>query len=126
MPVRTTGAELRSIFRDISGQIKLLATDDDQTLVTGKASHTIYIQKIIVTVTTDAAQALTFQDSASTPKVIAYIAASPGLVVKSFDFGDYGTALGEGKNFIANVAAAGLAANILWEGYLKPTSTRAA
>ena len=117
-------AGYRSHFQDISGQLIFAAATDDQTLVTVRnASTTLYIQRIIVYVTTDAAQSMAFTDSASTPLKIAEVTASPGDETRwDFDFGDRGIALTEGKNFLANVSAAGLAGNVQWYGYERLTS----
>lgn len=117
-------AELRNWYRDISGS-QIVATDTgDTTLATGKASHKIFIQRIIAYITTDAAQSWTFQDSADTPQVVAKVTTSPGVDTRwDFDFGEVGMPLTEGKNFVLNVSAAGLAGHIEWYGYLKQSST---
>jgi hypothetical protein len=113
----------RSYYQDISGHAAITATTNDTTLVTGKPSHTIYIQHIVFFVTTDAAQSVSFEDSNSTPKQIAEIPASPGDSTRwDFPFGDAGVPLTEGMNFVMNVSAPGLAGHVEWEGYMKPTS----
>lgn len=110
-------------FQDISGTLVLAAADDDQTLVANpNANYSIFIQKIVVNVTTDAAQSASFEDSAGTPIKVANIVASPGLGIQEFDFGPQGRKLTEGKNFVLNLSAAGLAMGIHWEGYMRPTA----
>ena len=118
----------RRFYQDISGKSVFTTSTDDTTLVTVRnASHTIYIQRIIGYVTTDAAQSVVFTDSNGTPFKIAEIATSPGDETRwDFDFGDAGIALTEGKNFLANVSATGLALNIVWYGYSKLTVPTAA
>ena len=121
----TNSAEgLRRFYRDISGSLVAAASATTSTLVTAKnANSTIFIQNIVVYVTTDAAQSWTFQDSASTPVVVAAVTTSPGVNTRwEFDFGDVGMPLTEGKNFVMNVSAAGLAGNIEWYGYSKLSS----
>lgn len=117
----------RSLFRDVSGSTVLAAADDlsstARTLVALAAKYTIYVQRIIVNVITDNAATLTFQDT-GTPVVIAKTKASPGLGPIIFEFGEEGRALTEGKAFTLKNSAAGLAADITWEGYIKPTATR--
>ncbi len=118
----------RKQFQDISGGTVLAAVDDlsstARTLKALAAKYTVYVQRIIVNVITDNAATLTFQDDAGTPVVIAKTKASPGIGPITFDFGDEGRPLTEGKTFTLKNSAAGLAADITWEGYMKPTGTR--
>lgn len=115
---------LRAYFRDISGSLTMAASDGDQTLVTNsRTGFTLYIQRIIVYITTDAAQSWVFEDSNSSPKKIAEVTTSPGDETRwDFDFGTEGVPLTESKNFVLNASAAGLAGHIEWQGYLKQTS----
>jgi hypothetical protein len=114
-------------YKDISGRTTLLAADDlsatARTLVALRAGYTIFIQKITVSVVVDNAATQSFQDNASTPRVIGKTKASPGLGPITFDFGDEGAGLTEGKQFDLKSSAAGLAAEIVWTGYMKPTGT---
>lgn len=110
-------------YRDLSQSFAIAAADGDTTLLTGKASYTIYIQRIIVWISTSAAQSWSFEDNNGTPKQVAEIPATPGDSTRwDFDFGEEGVPLTEGKNFVLNVSAAGLAGNITVLAYLKPTS----
>lgn len=118
----------RKRFQDISGSTVLAATDDlsatARTLgVALKAGFTVFVQRIIVNVITDNAATLTFQDDAGTPVVIAKTKASPGIGPILFDFGSEGRGLTVSKTFTLKNSAAGLAADIHWEGYLRPTAT---
>lgn len=118
--------EHRTHFQDVSVSGNVLAATDitaGRTLITGKAKYTIYVQSIKGAVNTDAAQAQTFRDSAGTPVVVATIKASPGVGSFSFDFGDEGYALTEGKNLVLIHSATGLAYTYSVEAYMKPTST---
>ena len=123
MGVAVKNDEFRTRFKDISGTLVLAAADGDATLVTcPSAYHSIFIQKITLNVTTDAAQSASFEDSAATPIKLANLVASPGLGHQEFDFGPEGRQLTEGKNFLLNVSAAGLAMGINWTGYARPTA----
>lgn len=124
-----SAAEYRQIYKDISSSVAIGAADGDTTLVVGVANHTIFIQSIIVWISTDAAQSWSFEDSNGTPLQIFEVTTSPGDSTRwggHLLFGEKGVALTEGKNFVLNVSAAGLAGVIVWEGYLAPSSTRAA
>lgn len=118
----------RSFYQDVSGKLIVLAATDDTTLVTVRStSHTIYVQRIIFNCTTDAAQSMNFTDSAGTPVGFAKVTSSPGADTRwDFDFGDEGIPLTEGKNFLMNVSAAGLAGVLKWYAYSKLTSAVAA
>ena len=119
-------ADWRRWYEDISGELTVAVGTGDTTLVTVKASHTIFIQRIIFFVTTDAAQSMSFEDSAGTPVQVAEIPASPGDNTRwDFDFGDEGLPLTEAKNFVMNVSAAGLAGRLKWYGYQKRTAVGA-
>jgi hypothetical protein len=114
-------AELRSIYPNISGSSVVAAADTDSTLVAAKASHTIFVQRIIAYVSTDAAQSWSFEGTAG--RVIAKVTTSPGVDTRwDFDFGDEGVPLAEGDALLLNASAAGLAGNITWYGYRKLTS----
>lgn len=117
----------RKRFQDISGSSVLAAGDNlsatPRVLVAAKTGYTIFVQKITVHVVTDNAATQTGQDSAGTPVVIAKTKASPGLGPIVFDFGSEGRALTEAKSFDWANSGAGLAADIHWEGYRRPTGT---
>lgn len=124
-PLAHPGA-YRRIYQDISGSANIVAATDwstAHTLVALKSKYTIYVQKITVQITTDGAHTLTFQDSATTPIVIAKTKSAPGLGPIVFDFGEQGVPLTESKAFSCLMDAAGLAGEIHWEGYLKPSAT---
>lgn len=119
-----SAADYRSQYTDISGTATVAASDGDATLVTAKTGWTIFVQRIIAYITTDAAQSASFEDSNSPAKQIAEIPASPGDNTRwDFDFGARGVPLTEAKNFVLNVSAAGLAMHIEYEGYMKQTGT---
>ena len=114
----------RNHYQDISGELAVAAATDDTTLVSVKnASYTLYIQRIVFWVSTDAAQSMSFEDSNGTPKQIAEIPSSPGDSTRwDFDFGEEGLPLTEGKDFKMMVSAAGLAGQLKWYGYSKQTA----
>lgn len=112
-------------YADVTVSYVIVAGTDYTTptaKIAGKAGHTIYIQKLCVSVTTDDAATQTFQDSAGTPIVAAKTKASPGLGPILFDFGPDGFALTEGKDLNHTMSAAGLAAAIVIQAYMKRTS----
>ena len=120
----STAQDYRNYYPDISGELAVAAATDDSTLVTVRnTSYTIYIQRIVFWVSTDAAQSMSFEDSNGTPKQIAEIPASPGDSTRwDFDFGEEGIPLTEGKDFKMMVSAAGLAGQLKWYGYQRPTA----
>lgn len=124
MPVQNH--EHRTHFQDCSTSgVVLAATDLSGTprpLCTGKAKYTIYIRRINVIVTTDAAQAQTFKDTAGTPIVVAVVKASPGIGALTFEFAGDGFALTEGKDLVLS-SSPGLAYSYSVEAYIKPSST---
>lgn len=122
-----SAAQYRVWNRDLSSQIQVNATGGDVTLGTApSANHTIYVQRIIAYVTTDAAVDWSFEDSASTAINVAKLTTSPGVDTRwDFVFGDIGMPLTEGKNFVLDVSATGAAGNIEWEGYARLTSPAA-
>lgn len=111
--------------RKTTDKFFLAATDDQTDVITVKsANHRLYIQKIIVSITTHADQTMTFQDDADTPVPIAVLTDEATVVptVPSswvWDFGPTGIALTLGKNFDIMVSAAGIAAAIHIEAYEK-------
>lgn len=102
----------------------VIATADTgtKTLVTSRgAAYTIYVQRIIVTISTDAAQSITFQDSAGSPLFVEKVSSSPGVNTRwEFYFGVKGQPLTLGANLVAVLSGAGLGANINWNCYEVP------
>ena len=101
------------------GELDFAASQTTVTLKAAKsASHTIHIQRIIVWIKTDAAQSLTFQDTAGTPIIVCKVTTSPGADTRwDFDFGPRGKTLTVGEDLTATFSAAGLAGHIEWYGY---------
>lgn len=118
----------RQVNQDISGHLAATTTTDDTTLVTVRnANSTIYIQRVIVYITTDAAQSWAFEDSNSSAKAVCKVTTSPGVDTRwDFYFGPRGLPLTEAKNFVLNVSAVGLAGTIEWYGYQRITTPMAA
>lgn len=96
-------------------------------LITARsASHTLYIQKIEVSITDYSAKTWTFQDSAGTPVkfgLISIPAAAEAHVSESgtivFDFGPAGTPVTLGKDLNMIMSAAGAGGRIHIEAYEK-------
>lgn len=118
----------RAQHKPFAVTLQMIATDSGAiTLVTAvNARHTIFVTKIVVTTTTDAAQSLAFADSASSPVPIITQKVSPGLGANVWDFTEDGIPLTEGKNLTLTPSAAGLAGIIHVEGYQKLTGVGAA
>lgn len=114
----------RTRHKDISGSTVLAAADNlsvtPRVLAAGRAGYTIFVQRVNVNVITDNAATLTVQDD-GTPVVVAKTKASPGIGPIPFEFGEEGRALTEGKDLELANSAAGLAADVHWEGYMKAT-----
>jgi len=115
-------------YEDVSISYTIVAATDYTTAtakIAAKTNHTIYIRKILVAVTTDHAATQLFQDSATTPIIAAGTKVSPGIGPITFDFGERGFALTEGKSFDHKMSAAGLAASVTVEAYRKRTAVSA-
>ena len=101
------------------------ATTDDGTdvLITVKGSTwSIRIQKIWLTIKTDAAQTITFEDTAASPIFIEKSDASPGANTQYiWEFGPKGKLLTQNKDFAMTFSAAGLAGHVEWMGYEEQT-----
>lgn len=99
------------------------STDHADVITPRDANHTIYIQKITVSITTHAAQTITFRDGAGTPVVIAaHTDAATGLSVVEWDFGPTGTPLTAGEELDIILSAAGIAARVHIEAYERRTA----
>lgn len=125
-----SAAEYRTDYKDKSTTLQILAATDDQaSFIAPKTSlHQLYIQRIVVSITTYSAKTWTFQDSAGTPVPIYHIsipAAAAALPSESggftIDFGDAGVALTVGQGLSLDVSAAGAAGIIRVEAYEKLT-----
>lgn len=115
-------ADYRRWNRDLSGSSTFAAAATTTTLSTARnTASTIYIQRIIVYITTDAAQSWAFEDSSG--KRVCQVPTSPGVNTRwEFFFGSIGIPLTEGANFVLTMSAAGLAGSVEWEGYARLTS----
>lgn len=117
---------------EVSGEFKVLTTDTATvTVVTcptfppaaGSPStytgYQVFVQRILVSFTTSAAQTLTFQDTNGTPVVIAKTPSSPSLGVLIFDFGPNGFPITKSANLSMVISGAGLGAIVDVEAYAK-------
>jgi hypothetical protein len=113
-------------YHDASVVVPVATTDSgtlQDKIAVKSTRHSIFVQRVILSVTTDAAQSLTFQDDANTPVVFAKSPASPGLGVEVVaDFGPKGFQLTEGKNLDIVISGAGLGAQVSIEAYQKVTA----
>lgn len=104
----------------------IIGTGDTGTVVAiaAKTGHTTYIQSILVSCTTGAAQTLTFQDA--TPITLARTKAT-GVQGEAylFDFGPSGYPITAASAFNIVISGAGLGAAVHIEGYYKPNAVRA-
>jgi hypothetical protein len=116
----------RRFYQDLSKSARFATTDTTSTswITCPGLRYTLFVQRIIVNIVTDAAQTLTIRDSNGTPKVLTVLPSSPGVGPQMFDFGDEGFGLTEGKNLDVVLSAAGLAFDLSIECFAKPTSTR--
>lgn len=114
-------AKYCSVYQNISGSLRVLTATDDTTLVTGRASDTIFLQKLHIEVTDLSATSWSFTDSAGTPVKLVPLVSTAAVAHFDFDFGPRGIPLTEGKNFLLDVTATGAAGFISWEGYQKRT-----
>jgi hypothetical protein len=112
--------------QNVSVSYAFLSSTDYSTAsskITGKAGWTIFIQRIVLSVTTDNAATQTFQDSAGTPVPGGVSKASPGLGPIVWDFGEEGFALTEAKDFQHKMSGTGMAGAVVVQAYMKPTAS---
>jgi hypothetical protein len=116
--------EHHTVYRKAVANRVLLAGDSvsAEELLPLRTGHTLYINLIVISVTTTAAQSLDFQDSAGTPIEVAGLPASAAEACYRYDFGDEGVPLTAEKALTFTASAAGVAAYIHVEGYYKQTA----
>lgn len=121
-----TSGKYRRIYGDLSasGVVTASGTGINPAVKCPSANHTLYIQRVVISITTAAAQTITVEDTAGTPVPIAVV---PASATGSFevDFGDQGMALTAGKD-LKIVNTAGPAYGWMITGYAKQTSAIAA
>ena len=122
--------EYRTVYEDCSYDAYILAaTTTISGAIAAKTGYTIFIQSIVVNVTTTFNSATVFQDDAGTPVVIHRIAASPPLgpigVSNSVDFGPEGKRLTESKGLDITIGGAGLVASVKISAYRRLTAVGA-
>lgn len=122
-------SENRRWHQDISGSLKVSASTDDTTLVTVRnANHTIFLQKLHMSVTGPSA-GKTWQvtdNSASPVELTGPFGADVDGAHFDRDFGPKGVPLTEGQSLRLDVSATGAAGIVTWEGYQQLTRTAAA
>lgn len=105
-----------------SGKVLAAAAGADNIIAVLSAKHTIFVQKITVTITTLGAQTITFRDDNSTPVDALIIEASAAVgTIRTIDYGAKGLQLTEGKNLdIVGTAAPAYTYSV--EAYQKLTT----
>lgn len=123
MAFARTAAWFRQTFRGYVKNITVLAAADPTAaaIVAAKTGHTFYVQKLAVTVTTSAVATLTFRDNAGTPVVIAVLGASAAVGLQTLVDSVEGIPLTAEKQLDLVASAAGVAGQIVIEGYWKQT-----
>ena len=112
----------RALFGDVATAATYTAASTTATLIAAKTNFTLYVQRIIVWISTDAAQSWSFQDS-STAKQVAEVPASPGDSTRwDFDYGSQGIPLTESEGLTVTMSGAGLAGTVVVEAYQKLTA----
>lgn len=110
---------LRS-YQDVSAQAQTVAADSGvKALVAGITGWQIFIQRILVNVTTSAAQTVTFRAATTETIVLGAVPSAPGVGVREFDFGEKGWALPVGEGLEQSLSAAGLAFAVVVQAYAK-------
>src|SRR3990167_6792307 len=112
----------RTIHKDrsVSGSIAA-ATAGIADVIAAKTGVTIYVQRVHISITTDAAQTITVQDNASTPVHVLEIPASAGDgSVHEIDFGPRGFALTASEGLDIS-GTAGPAYNYVIDAYSRQT-----
>lgn len=123
MPRISTASDYRRLFKDVSTTLAIVAgVDPTGALIASPGSkYTIYLQKLVVLITTDAAPTLTFRDSAGTPVPVSGTPANPGTGEFVLLDVTEGIPLTQGKAFNLVASAAGLAGLVTVEAYAKLT-----
>ena len=113
----------RRAFKDVSRSVLLAAGTSPalDPLIAGKAKYSIFITRIMFTVTTVAAQAITFRTNEGTPRVVALLAASAALGGHVLVENEEGIDLGDGNDLDVS-GSAGVAGSYIVEGFMRPTA----
>ena len=108
----------------ITDQNILVATAALADVLTPKsANHTLYIQRIVLSITTHFDTAITFDDDGAGPAIAVYIdeatsdTTGQGQIPVVWDFGPVGMALTKGGNLDITIASAGVVGSVHIEGY---------
>lgn len=113
-------------FQDATTSYAFLNSTDysagtGQNKIAAKTGYTLWIQRIMLSVTTDNAATQQFQDTAGTPVPIAKSKASPGLGPIEWDFGEVGFPLTADTGLNHLMSATGMAAAVTIQAYYKRT-----
>lgn len=119
---------IRGTHQPFHVEVRMFAGDDDaaaRELLAAKTGYTIFLTRVVFSITTSAAQAITLHDSASTPVQLVACPASPGVGVRDMLLGEDGIGATESKALQATYTK-GNAGILSIEGYYKQTATIAA
>lgn len=86
-------------------------------IAAGRSTDTLYVQRIVVSITTSAAKTLTFQDSSGSPVAIAAVPSGQAVGAVVFDFGPEGFPLPVGTGLDLANSGAGVGAALVAQGY---------
>lgn len=114
----------RGVYQPFSADLFAGAADAvaNVTLAAARLGHTIFVRRLVIVLTAaGAAQSITVQDNAGTPKTIAFIPNSSAAQAYVFDFGEEGVGLTEGQLLRVNQSAAGNVFCLHVEGYYRQT-----
>jgi hypothetical protein len=111
-------------YKKASANLTVLAAGGPSaTLLAARTGHTIYVKRIVFTVTTGGvAESWTVRDSAGTPVVIAVLPASATVGSFVHYFGDEGLPITAEKALNIVSSGAGVAGQVKVDGYYRQTS----
>jgi hypothetical protein len=122
----------RNTYSDKTTQRQIVAADtstEHANIINPKsANHRIYIQRVLISLTTHADQSITIRDGAGTPVPVAVLLDEATVVPTvpsswTFDFGPKGFAVTIGEEIDLILSAAGLAGVVVIEAYEKLDAT---
>ena len=119
----------KSVTKDILAATDYSSGDGTAVVSVKNANYCIYVQRILISITTWAAKVWTFNDSAGTPVMVGSVsipATQPttgGDAQFVLDFGPKGKKLTLGKNLLMDMSGAGAAGSVVIEAYEKLDTT---
>jgi hypothetical protein len=117
----------RSTYRDatVSGIVAVGTAGVDDVIAVLDSKHTIFVQKVTITIHALGAQTVTVQDDATTPvKVLTIEASAAAGTIRTVDFGAKGFGVTVGKNLDISGTAAPVYSYVI-EAYQRQTAAAA-